>query len=231
MTKLGSEVQSQVWDASNSGVAPWQGIATVGSQRKIVNMRYCLAHAIFELDRRFLGMPGIKIGVARDERQGRLLVRFTASCVVTLATRRGVVWQSSNVQGTGDSITAATISGFKNLATAYYGAPVPTDGHHRVPPTLNPLLVKNMVCETEVVKTDSASNEIASCRGMFREEFDVEGVKCKFKNMVVGRDKAHGSRRTCMCNASITDVCSQAQCPDASPHLSTLSLLRFQSAH
>jgi hypothetical protein len=137
MTKLVSEEHSQVWDAANSGVAPWQGVQGVGSQRKIVNMRYCLAQAMFALDRKFMAMPAIKIGLARDERQGRLLVRFTASCPTTLTTRSGVLWQSSNVQGTGDSITAATIDGFKNLATEYYGAPAPSDGHPRVPPTMN----------------------------------------------------------------------------------------------
>jgi hypothetical protein len=185
----------KVWDSATSGVAPWQGVPGVGSQRKVNQMRYCLAQGIFELDREFLSKGLVRMSVARDEREGRLLLRYTACCD-QLEVRRGLIWKGSKVRGTGDSITAATAQGFKNLATRYCGAPDPTHGDPRVKPYTNVWLVKKMIHSTEVLKTDSASNEIVSCREMFKEGVDIDGETCKFSNMMIGRDKAHGSRRT-----------------------------------
>jgi hypothetical protein len=152
-------------------------------------MRFCLAEAIACCDREFL--RGAVLSLARDERHGRLLIRFTA-CSPELVVRTGVLWQKNQCPSTADSITRANIEGIEKFCTPFYGCP---DMDRQKQPDYT--LMQHIVKATEVMNVDSAANELLSV-AIKQEDMSVHayGQVYHLKNMVVARDKAHGARRT-----------------------------------
>ena len=49
--------------------------------------------------------------------------------------------------------------------------------------------------DAEAMKSDSASNEMASVQDMRAEQVVIDGVTFSFRHCLIARDKAHGARR------------------------------------
>lgn len=182
--------------AAQEGRAPTRGIDDVGTFKKLRRMRFCLAEAIACLQREHLS--DAVIGLARDERHGRLLIRFTA-CSPELVVRTGVLWQKQQCPGSGETITESSIEGIQKFCTSFYGIPPKAK---ELQPDLSIQrqdreLVQHMVKAIEVMKVDSAANELLSASIMQEDRrVRTDGQEYHFKNMSIARDKAHGARRT-----------------------------------
>jgi hypothetical protein len=182
----------QAWDLISNGNAPEQGVKNVGQAEKIRRMLFCLFEGLSILDRQHLA--GATIGLSRDERHFKLLIRYSA-VNKDLEVRKGVLWQVAKCPGASDKITELTVGALVKFSTSMYGAPDSSAG--KVPVGITDFaLVKHIVAATEVMKVDSASNEICSCQTMQHKHVDIDGEKVRFKHMLIARDKAHGSRRT-----------------------------------
>jgi ubiquitin len=183
----------QAWDLISNGNAPEQGVKDVGQAEKIRRMLFCLFEGLSILDRQHLA--GATIGLSRDERHFKLLIRYSA-VNKDLEVRKGVLWQVAKCPGASDKITELTVGALVKFSTSMYGAP-DTAHARKVPVGITDFgLVKHIVAATEVMKVDSASNEICSCQTMQHKHVDIDGEKVRFKHMLIARDKAHGSRRT-----------------------------------
>ena len=184
---------AKAWDMACKGTAPSQGLEDVGQKHKLRRMQYCVFEALSTLDRAFLATA--TIGLSRDERHFRLLIRYSA-CSADLEVRKGVLWQVQRCQATGEKITEETSDALKKFATPIHGAPSKSNGDAISAKETDFKLVKHVVKATEVMKVDSASNEILSCQLMQQEgAITIGEEKACFKNMIIARDKAHGSRR------------------------------------
>ena len=159
-------------------------------------MRFCIFEAMLIKDRAFLDDDKVSIGIGRDERAGKLMLHIT-SVNDNLDRRSFMIWQKRVAQGNAINITKATVESYTSLWTPKLGAPPRADGTKVEPDPPDLEKVKRMVRQTEVLKPDSAANEILSGSMMKNgESVLIGGQKVQFKNMIIGRDKAHGSRRT-----------------------------------
>ena len=183
----------EAWDAASKGQALYQGAAGV-DRKKLCRLWFCLFEALNRKDRKFLHSS--VVALSRDERQHKLLIRFSA-CNNSLDIRRGVLWQIQKCPGSGEALTNATTDALIKFGTPMHGAPPLQSGKDVRPELVDTELVSHIVAATEVMKVDSASNEVWSCNQMKRPgSIEVNGKKMNFKHMVIARDKAHGSRRT-----------------------------------
>ena len=73
-----------------------------------------------------LDLPPKAITLARDERHGRLLIRF-AGANADLQTRQGVLWHCKT-GGSAREITEATCKGILGISSAMLGAPRQANG-------------------------------------------------------------------------------------------------------
>jgi len=180
------------WDAATKGQAIAQGTSDA-ERKKLTRLWFCLFESLNTKDREFLRHAAVAI--SRDERKYKLMMRFTA-CNSDLEVRRGVFWQIQKCPGAGEALTKATMDAFAHFSTPMHGAPTDQKGEAIKSHTVDVELVTHLVEATEVMKVDSASNELWSCAEMKRPgSIDFDGKKIHFKNMVIARDKAHGSRR------------------------------------
>lgn len=67
----------KVWDSAGEGRPAFRGVDGVGASRKVNQMMHCLAEALYRLDRKFMSNASV-VGIARDERDFKLLMKFTA---------------------------------------------------------------------------------------------------------------------------------------------------------
>ena len=182
----------QVWKDMCRGVSPSTplGIDGVGQGKKVIKIVYCLAEGMRMLDRKFL--EGAKcISIKRDERDGRLLVRFVAANP-NLDVRRGIMGMRRGFGTGATAITKATITIMKTFSSPHHGAPKPSCHDE---PSVDKRLFEHVRNTTHQLVIDSASDERRSGRQM------AEGVSHDYKDVLtpnlkmVTLDRAHASRR------------------------------------
>ena len=136
------------------------------------------------------------IAILRDERKGRLLVRFRACRGDDLTVCSGVLGLKT-VEGSADSLAKATNSILEEFCSPFHMLPRDCQQPHSEGPHGAPL-VKHIKDHVTIMVTDAAPSELLSSeqlRGR-RSYANTTLNSCDFKNLtLVGRDGAHGSTR------------------------------------
>jgi hypothetical protein len=161
-----SEEFLAVWQAANN-----QGVAEVGSRKRVRKLQGCLVAAMLHQERGFLAQAKTLV-LIRDESKGVLLLRARA-CTVSLQYQAFLLGLARDSGADAIDITATT----GNLLDKFAG---------------NTELAKHLRLCCEAVCVDSASNETKSGRLMATEPSDnpvAPNLKC------IIRDRAHASRR------------------------------------
>ena len=163
------------------------------SSDKKNKLRWAVSEAVFEKSRQWLKEAQC-ISLMRDERKGRLLIRFRACLSPSLEVVQGVIGLRSS-EGYADNLAQCTIEAVREFCQPMKCPP-------RSCPTAEPKydqdLEKNIRDRTAIVVTDAAANELLASdilRG--RRPYahnglcatDFPGVK------IVARDIAHASTR------------------------------------
>ena len=163
---------------------------------KARRMRWALVEALREQDREFLG-KATTIVLCRDERESRLLVRFGA-CSADLQVRRGFLGQTKNAGSRACDLVSATRRLLRHFCTTKWA--MPAGGHGEV--FHNKALQRHIQEHIEIVVSDSAANETLAAnigRG-WRQDPSAGPNGLLTPNLVlIGRDCAHGFRRTMSC--------------------------------
>jgi hypothetical protein len=93
----------------------------IATSTKTTRMRWAVVEAMREKDRLFL-RQAVTIVLARDERRNRLLVRFSA-CDAKLTVRRGFMGQARGAGGKSLQVVDATRKVLKEFCTVNHGVP------------------------------------------------------------------------------------------------------------
>ena len=160
---------------------------------KSATMVWCLNEALKRQDIEFFKQT-VCMSIARDERHGRLALRFIA-CDQRLQVRQGRLGQARHFGTGAHAITAATREALVRATTrnAHLPASFSAIIHGRVSPEPDEAALDRVTTNTRMVSTDSAMDEINSVRDM---KSSPDGTPPILPNLeVIGRDKAHGSRR------------------------------------
>ena len=173
----------RAWDAICAGLAPNAGVPGVGCRKKVVQMVKCLAEGVRMIDREWI-VKAKSMAVVRDERDSRLVVRFSLT-TGELECRQGILGQARHFGSGAEAITEATGQIIKEFAaTKCPDGPVPELLEAHIRNTIHQLAV------------DAASDETLSGR-MMQRGTNLDGERPLTPNLVlITRDKAHGSRRT-----------------------------------
>ena len=166
------------------GAAPHSGIESVGRGQKIQRMVLCLTEACKRLDQRF--MKTVKsLALARDERSGRLSIRFIG-VNSDLTVRRGMMGVAVGNHSGGDGILRATDRIITDFSTVYLG--MKRERRERQ-------LQKKVQNAIHMVTVDAAANEVLAAE-LMRLPINEILAPLTPNLKIVLRDKAHGSRRT-----------------------------------
>ena len=159
---------------------------------KVRRMRWVLVEALREQDRKFLA-GATTIVLCRDERESRLLLRYSA-CSSNLQVRRGFLGQTRNAGGHACELVNATRKAIRQFCTKKWAMPAGGRGkavHDKA-------LQRHIQDHVEIVVSDSAPNEVMAAnigRGWRQEP--IGNAEALTPNLVlIGRDCAHGFRRT-----------------------------------
>ena len=174
------------------------GIPSVGHFKKIRRMAFAFSEGTKRITRARLG-ASTTVNLLRDERHGRLLVRFRSADLK--ATRSiGIIGQARIVQGTATNITLQTQQLLKKLCTVNFAAPdIKNSGE--ISPDLE--LFHHIRCSVHALTVDSAGNEVAAGEAMMSEfsvtahvgdDFMARTAWAPHMTTII-RDKAHGPRR------------------------------------
>jgi hypothetical protein len=165
-----------------------------GTGDRMKNMRFCLLEALAEVNREFLQRSATLV-LMRDERHGRLLIRF-AACTKTLETKRGTLAVMRDYDSpTAENLLTATKQAFKQFCTHRLGKP---RSMRLAEPKTDHSLVRHMRHITEMLVSDGASSELLAAdlsrgrRGSAGEEDGDDAFTPNVK--IVGRDLAHCAR-------------------------------------
>ena len=157
--------------------------------RKVKQMMWCLAEAVWRVDRASLKAAEV-IALFRDERAGHLLLR--AACVGDDLILRHMLLGIKPRFGTGSlEITAATTEVLKRATNGLWSKPV-RDRRIKDRPELvvDQEMLDHMCAKVRIIASDSAADELAAAR------MSSAGPDAIFQNVeAVLRDKAHASRR------------------------------------
>jgi hypothetical protein len=179
-----------------------------GTGDRMKNIKFCLLESMMEADREFMKRAAALV-LLRDERHGRLLLRY-AACTRDLETRRGTLavmrdYDSPNAE----NLVKATKRGFKQFCTRRLGKPRTMSGLPA--PELDRELLHRMRMITEMFVNDSASSELLAadiskcrrCNTDGEEEAFTPNVK------IVGRDLAHWHKSSAVQIIDKSDVFRQ----------------------
>ena len=187
------EAFAQVWDMLRRGTAVDKGLDGVGSAKKLSKMRWCISEALRRLDRKALGNAKC-ISLSRDERDGRLSIRYSAADA-ELNRRRRWLGQARGFGTGAAAITEATATVIRLLATPGYGAP----GHDRSAAVCDAALADHIFRHIESVTVDAASDEVLSGElirgGGLRGSAAAAALAITPNLRFILRDKTHGARR------------------------------------
>ena len=165
-----------------------------GTGDRIKNIRFCLCEAMMEANREFLRRAATMV-LTRDERHGRLLLRY-AACTDSLQTRHGTLavvrdYDSPNAE----NLLKATKQAFKQFCMLRLGKPRGMPG--LAAPRMDQQLLDHMRRITEMLVSDGASSELLAadlCRGRRSSADNNDGDAFTPNVKVVGRDLAHCAR-------------------------------------
>ena len=159
---------------------------------KRTQMRWCLSEACLSLARERL-RTAESIAVMRDERNGRLLLRYRA-CLPNLQVVSGVLG-FRHTQGFADSIGEATKKSVLDFCTPGLSPP----RQFKQPESeVDRALLKNIQTGTQILITDAAAPELLASRILSgqRKQARTGQTEDWFTNIkLVGRDAAHASCR------------------------------------
>jgi len=163
-----------------------------GTGDRMKNMRFCLLEALMEEDRAFIRRAKTMV-LLRDERRGRLVVRY-AACTGDLETRRGTVAVMRDYDSpTADNIVKATRQAFKQFCTHRAGRPRSMPALPA--PEVDRDLLQHMRQITEMLVSDSAASELLAAEISRGRRGKAESDGAFTPNVkVVGRDFAHCAR-------------------------------------
>ena len=156
-----SDAFKKVWDHIAAGLSPAAGVAGVGEGKKVNQLVFCVAESIREIDRKWLS-DSCLMSLRRDEREGRLCVRFAATKFDTLETRCGTLGVATAFGTGATAITGATDMLMKTFCTD--GAGPRNIG--KAEPKYNGDLDKHLRAIHSQLIVDSASDELLSGRQM-----------------------------------------------------------------
>ena len=179
-----------VWDAACKGQ---RKVDSVGQFERIKKLQWCLWESIKEGDREFLMRDGVQITLLRDERQGRLALRYIA--VDRKFNMRSGVLGQTKAFGTGsDEINKATLHVMTSLMTKRFHPPrgiqVEIDEQDIMQAQLD---ARSVLEKVKVLTVDAASDEMTAGR-IGRRSSDEGGITPNLSMII--RDKTHASRRT-----------------------------------
>ena len=135
-----------------------------GSQRdggpasdKKAQVRWCLSEAVLEVSRETL-RTALSISMSRDERKGRLLIRWRA-CTPSLASASGVL-RFLRVQGFADDLAGSFKAALQEFCKP--GVFRPRGFVERQPAAMDVEVEKNVRARTSLLITDAAAPELLS---------------------------------------------------------------------
>ncbi|CAE7244095.1 haeIIM [Symbiodinium sp. CCMP2592] len=161
--------------------------------RKNRQMTFCLAEAAKALDQDFVAKAS-KVCLFRDERKGRLLLRFRA-VDKNLLVRSGTMGLAIQ-PGTGArNITEATRKIMKRFCTRFAGCPNSSRKDKKAKPFLKVKLFKHLTESVTCIAVDAAADEVLSSELMRASAWNGSQQKLTPNLRFVVRDKAHASRR------------------------------------
>jgi hypothetical protein len=173
-----------VWKALRSGNSCRSGLPGVANYNKARTMLWCIFEAVNDLDRDFLTKGDVVTILHRDERKGKLQVRFSAANA-SLRARQGVLGVREN-EGGGKEIAQAT----EQIVKTFFTPRAPIASTPYSAKEIRATKVEQMtkfLNSVEMVNVDSAEDERIAC---------MEGQKTFTPNAkLIARDKAHGARR------------------------------------
>lgn len=159
--------------------------------RKAAQGVWCLNEALKFIDRRFLANAE-SISLFRDERKGRLNLRFRA-VGKKLEVRCGMMGQEREFGTGAANITKATCKIVQRMCTTLHGCKFNT---HGVKSKLNKKILRRIRKNVFMITVDAAADEVLSGE-MMRCNALYGGCSKLFENLkFVLRDKTHGSRRS-----------------------------------
>ena len=171
-----------------------------GSQRdggpasdKKSQVRWCLSEAVLEVSREIL-RTAVSISMSRDERKGRLLIRWRA-CTPNLASASGVLGFLP-AQGFADDLAGCLKSALREFCQPR--ACRPRGFVERQPAAMDVEVEQNVRSKTSLLTTDAAAPELLasgllSGRRPYASSHACEDFLISVK--VIGRDGAHASTR------------------------------------
>ena len=169
-----------MWDELSKGVAPAKGVGGVGHSSKIRKMVRALAAGMWDLDREFLTRAQ-SMCIHRDERKGRLLLRFTAA-QGDLTSRSGTLGQTQGGMGAVNICT-----GTKRIFERF-SSPGLKD------PKLDLAFYTKLLGLVEATNVDSAGDELLACKMAARGSDGVFARMFPNHKMII-RDTTHASRK------------------------------------
>jgi hypothetical protein len=167
-----------------------RSVEGVGTGRKVSKLRYCLAEACREYDRRFL-RKSESIVIHGDAKGKRFGIRFSAS-QRNLSVRKGALGQIWHLeQGHGAAAIPKSIESIiKVFCTPLFGAPQ-RRLEVKQTPKCDTALFKRVLGAVEMYNPDRASDEQSAGRVM------RDSASSKFPNLkVVTYDHTHAARRS-----------------------------------
>ena len=156
------------------GTSPAAGIKDIGSARKIINMVYCIAEGMRQIERDFLKYA-VSVSMRRDESKARLVIRYSATST-HLTCKSGILGVARGCGTGANNITLATTSILNNFATPRFN------------PKPDIALVDHLRKITHQVIVDSAADEILSARQM-KEGVGIDSLTPQLKMITL--DKGH----------------------------------------
>ena len=176
------------WETVRAGSSIRTGVKDFCGETKLSYLVKCIAEAMWAKDRSFVAEAKC-MGLLRDERHGRLLVRYRA-VDADLNLRTGIFGQVRSKPGA-VGICNSTVHMVEHFCTAR-----PT---HRLKKScesgvIDRDLMDHIAKITEAITTDSAEDELLACRLL--SQGSREEMQVVFKNQrTTIRDTTHGSRK------------------------------------
>ena len=158
---------------------------------KELQMAWCLAEGLKALDQNFFAKSS-HISLMRDERYGRLAIRFTA-VAPDLTTRHGFLGQAKQAGTGADNVSLATWAVMKRACSRFHTAPF-----RKNPGRLKKNLFQHLRSRVVALAADAAADEMASCEILRSAtlSLNTEDNQPMLPNLQhVFRDRAHAFRR------------------------------------
>ncbi len=190
------------WAALAQGSRPSSGVKDVGQRESVNKLQWCLWEAL-KMQQRVVLQQAAVIGLVRDERKGRLLVRFRAVDDKG-RSHKGVLGQAKGFGTGAENICKATKQIMRDFMAPNFRPPrscaaVVAEAASEPEPGLKETC-KKIFEKVEFLTVDSASDELLSAELMRQSIMDDEEERQRLAltpNLkLVIRDTTHASRRT-----------------------------------